>query len=463
MKNRVKHLHFVGIGGVGMSGIAELMHQRGFEVTGSDISQSRVVDHLRALGIRVDTGHSEANVREADVVVRSTAIDSGNPEIIEAGRRGIPVVARAQMLAEAMRGKQGIAVSGTHGKTTTTALISHILIEAGRDPTALVGGWVQRGEGQSGGAVIGEGDWLVTEADESDGSFLHLAPCIAVVTNIDADHLDHYGDMDALEDAFLRFTNDLPFWGAAVLCTDHARVRTLADKIDGRVVRYGIRGDADLLAQGIESREGGMRFMVARDGKRIGAVELPLPGNHNIENALAALGVAFEVGVPFDVAAEALGTFKGVSRRFEFKGSAAGIRVIDDYGHHPIEVRATLEAARAQHNGRIVTIFQPHRFSRTRDCMDEFSEAFGPSDVLIIGDTYAAGESPIEGASAEDLTRAIEAAGQHDVRFVGALGDSVALICNLLRDGDLVITLGAGDVTRIGPQLLEQLTGGTRP
>lgn len=461
MKSRVKHMHFVGIGGVGMSGLAELMHHRGYEVSGSDLSEGRVVDHLRSLGIRIDVGHSETNVAGVDVVIRSTAIDAGNPEIIEAGRRDIPIIPRAQMLAEAMRGKQGIAISGTHGKTTTTALISHILVEAGRDPTSLVGGWVDRGAGQSGGAVIGEGDWLVTEADESDGSFLHLSPCIAVVTNIDADHLDHYGDMEALEDAFLRFASNLPFWGAAVLCTDHARVRTLADKVDGRVVRYGTRVDADLLAREVEPHDSGMRFAVERDGQAAGTVVLPLPGIHNVENALAALAVVLEVGVPFDVAADALAGFRGVARRFELKGTEAGIRVVDDYGHHPIEVSVTLEAARAQHEGRIVTIFQPHRFTRTRDCMEEFSHAFGASDVLIIGDTYAAGESPIEGASAEDLTRAIKAAGHGDVRFVGKLDDNVASsIRALLREGDLVLTLGAGDVTNLGPRLLESLAGG---
>ena len=462
MKNRIKHLHFVGIGGVGMSGIAELMHHRGFEVSGSDLAAGRMIDNLRASGIQVSIGHDAAHLQEADVVVRSTAIDAGNPEIIEAGRRGIPVISRAEMLAEAMRGKQGIAISGTHGKTTTTALVSHILVEAGHDPTALVGGWVQRGAGQSGGAVIGEGDWLVTEADESDGSFLHLHPSISVVTNIDADHLDHYGGMGALEDAFLRFANNLPFWGAAILCTDHARVRTLADKVNGRVVRYGIHSDADLRAQNIQTNELGMQFAVEHEGTAVGSVDLPLPGTHNIENALAAIAVVLEVGVPFEVAAEAIAGFRGVARRFELKGSEAGVRVVDDYGHHPIEVQATLEAARAQHTGRIVTIFQPHRFSRTRDCMSEFSGAFFACDVLIVGDTYAAGEAPIKGASAEDLTAAIQTSGHADARYVGTLSENVEAIGGLLRDGDLVLTLGAGDVTRLGPQLLDFLAGGAR-
>lgn len=456
-------MHFVGIAGVGMSGLAELMHSRGYDVSGCDLAAGRSVDHLAELGIRVQLGHSAEHGRDADVVIHSSAIDPQNPELVAARRRGIPVIARGEMLAEAMRGTQGIAVAGTHGKTTTTALLAHVLSLAGLDPTALVGGWVKRPAGQTGGAIIGRGDWLVTEADESDGSFLRLSPCITVVTNIDADHLEHYGDMQALEDAFLRFARNIPFWGVAVVCTDQPRVRSLSDRIEGRVLRYGLTSDAELVARDVVTDAMGMRFAVERRDLRLGEVQLPLPGRHNVANALAALAVALELGVSFARAAAALASFGGVARRFEVKGSARGVRLIDDYGHHPIEVRATLEAARGIHPGRIVTIFQPHRFTRTRDCMDEFSEAFGSCDVLIVTDTYAAGETPIEGAEASALARAIQKTGHPDVRYVDRLSDIARTLPDSLREGDLVITLGAGDVTRLGPELLERLrTGGPK-
>jgi len=464
VKSQVRHMHFVGIAGVGMSGLAELMHSRGYQVSGSDLSAGRIVDHLNGLGIQLHLGHDAEHGREADVLIYSSAIDSQNPELVEARRRGIPVISRAEMLAEAMRGSQGIAIAGTHGKTTTTALLAHVLSVAGLDPTALVGGWLNRSSGQVGGAIIGHGDWLITEADESDGSFLRLSPCIAVITNIDADHLDHYGDIDALEDAFLRFASNIPFWGVAVVCADHPRVRALSDRIEGRVLRYGLSSDAELVAQEVVSNTrddvDGMHFRVERNGASQGEVQLPLPGKHNVANALAALGVALELGVSFSRAAAALASFKGVQRRFEDKGSARGVRVIDDYGHHPVEVRATLEAARAVHSGRIVTIFQPHRFSRTRDCMNEFSEAFGGCDVLIVTDTYAAGEAPIEGAEAGALARAIQKTGHPDVRYIDQLSDVARTLPDSLREGDLVITLGAGDVTRLGPLLLENLRAG---
>lgn len=464
MKNRVRHMHFVGIAGVGMSGLAELMHSRGYRVSGCDLSAGRIVEHLTGLGIQVHLGHDAEHGRDADVLIYSSAIDSLNAELVEARRRGIPVISRAEMLAEAMRGTQGIAIAGTHGKTTTTALLAHVLGVAGLDPTALVGGWLKRSPGQVGGAIIGHGDWLVTEADESDGSFLRLSPCIVVITNIDADHLDYYGDIEALEDAFHRFASRIPFWGVAVVCTDHPRVRALSDRIEGRVLRYGLTSDAELVARDVvDNALGdavGTRFRVERNGSPQGEVQLPLPGRHNIANALAALGVALELGVSFSTAAAALASFKGVERRFEDKGSARGVRVIDDYGHHPIEVCATLEAARAIHPGRIVTIFQPHRFTRTRDCMNEFSKAFAGCDVLIVTDTYAAGEAPIEGAEASALVRAIQKTGHPDVRYVERLSDVARTLPDSLREGDLVITLGAGDVTRLGPRLLEKLGAG---
>lgn len=453
-------MHFVGIAGVGMSGLAELMNSRGYTVSGSDLAGGRIVDHLTQLGIAVSIGHRAELVHDADVVIHSTAIDAQNAELEEARRRDIPVIRRAEMLAEAMRSKLGIAIAGTHGKTTTTALIAHLLVQAGLDPSALVGGRLRGQPDRIEGAIIGAGDWLVTEADESDGSFLELSPCIAVITNIDADHLDHFGDMENLEAAFLSFARNLPFWGLCVVCSDHPRVRALAQRIPGRVLRYGTGDSAELKAQALSSDAMGMRFRVERGGSQLGEIELPLPGVHNVENALAALGVALEVGVPFADAAAALASFRGVARRFEDKGSACGVRVVDDYGHHPVEVRATLRAARALHPGRIVAIFQPHRFSRTRDCMEDFSTAFAECDVLIVTDTYPAGESPIKGALANDLVRNIQKAGHPDVRYLDHFTDIIETLPASLSSGDLVITLGAGDITQLGPALLEQLRAG---
>ncbi len=460
MKHRIGQIHFVGIAGVGMSGLAELMHSRGFEVSGSDLAGGRIVEHLRGLGVRVELGHAQANANSADLVVVSTAIASDNPEVLAARRNGIPVVHRSQLLAEAMRSTQGIAISGTHGKTTTTALTTHLLSEAGLDPTALVGGSLLGGAQSRGGAIIGRGDWFVTEADESDGSFLRLAPCITVTTNIDADHLDHYGDMETLEQAFFRFASDVPFWGLSIVCNDHPTVRALADRLPGRVLRYGLETGAELLATNLSADASGSRFSVARGGKPLGEATLPLPGAHNVANALAAVAVAMEIGVGFEQIAAALATFRGVARRFEHKGSAAGIRVVDDYGHHPVEVQATLQAARAVHTGRIVTVFQPHRFTRTRDCMGEFGKAFADCDRLVIADTYRAGEAPIAGAEASALARTIEQSGHRDVRFIETLDEIAATLAGELREGDLVITLGAGDVTKLGPMLLERLAGG---
>jgi UDP-N-acetylmuramate--alanine ligase len=449
-----------------MSGLAELMHSRGYEVTGSDLAGGRIVDYLTQLGVTVQIGHNADQVRQADVVIRSTAIPEENPELVEARRLDIPVVRRAEMLAEAMRSMKGIAVAGTHGKTTTTALIAHVLVQAGLDPTALVGGQLQSPSGRTEGAIIGGGDWFVTEADESDGSFLELSPCITVITNIDDDHLDHYGDMQSLEAAFLRFARNLPFWGLCVLCSDHSRVRTLASQVSGRVVKYGTddgtQNNAELRALDVVPDALGMRFGVEQGGVSLGEVRLPLPGTHNVANVLAALAVALEVGVPFAQAAEAIASFRGVARRFEDKGSAGGVRVIDDYGHHPVEVQATLRAARALHAGRIVTLFQPHRFSRTRDCMNEFSGAFTDCDVLIVTDTYAAGESPIEGAAASDLARAIQKAGHPDVRYLDRFADILESLPASLAHGDLVLTLGAGDVTQLGPALLEKLRSASK-
>jgi UDP-N-acetylmuramate--alanine ligase len=450
-----RRIHFVGIAGVGMSGLAELMCARGAAVSGSDLAGGRIVDHLRALGMEIALGHDAANIDKADVVVVSTAIKSDNPEVAAARTKGTPVIHRSELLAEAMNEQRGIAISGTHGKTTTTALVAHLLVRADLDPTALVGGALAGEDGLRSGAVIGTSPWFVTEADESDGSFLRLSPHIAVVTNIDADHLDHYGDMAGLEDAFRRFTASVPEDGLCVICSDHPATRALADRMKGRVVRYGVEPGADLVAR--TSQADG--FEVLRDGTHVGRAVLPLPGAHNIANALAALAVGFELDIDFDVMREALASFRGVARRFERKGEANGVQVVDDYGHHPVEVRATLEAARTSHEGRVVTVFQPHRYTRTRDLLAEFSRAFGDCDMLIIADTYAAGEAPIEGAEASTLAAAIERDGHANVRFIASLDDIADTVAGEVCAGDLVLTLGAGNVTELGPMLLDRLGG----
>ena len=453
MTKAVRHIHFVGIAGVGMSGLAEFMHARGARVSGSDLAGGRIVDHLRELGVEVALGHAAEHVNGTDLVVISTAIQEDNLEVVAARAADIPVIHRSELLAQAMEGQRGIAISGTHGKTTTTALVARLLAAGELDPTALVGGALTDEAGSRSGAVIGSSPWFVTEADESAGSFLRLSPQIAVVTNIDADPLDHYGDMKALENAFFHFASEIPEEGLAVICHDHASTRALADRLKGRVVRYGVTEGADLTAHAL--RNDG--FEVRANGTPLGRVSLPLPGRHNVANALAALAVGLEVGVAFEAMREALASFRGVARRFETKGEAAGIVVVDDYGHHPVEVRATLEAARTLDPRRLVVVFQPHRFTRTRDLMDEFAGAFGRADLLIVADTYAAGEAPIAGAGADSLAKAIAAGSHPGTRFIARLEDIADALSEELQPGDLVLTLGAGDVTKLGPMLLDRL------
>ncbi|MCA9511125.1 MAG: UDP-N-acetylmuramate--L-alanine ligase, partial [Myxococcales bacterium] len=391
MFRRTRRVHFVGIGGIGMCGIAELLHAEGVAVRGSDLQEGPTVARLRSLGIEVAIGHDAAHVGDADVLVYSSAVRASNPELVEAKRRGIPAIRRAEMLAELMRMKQGIAIAGTHGKTTTTSLVAHVLSAAGLDPTAIVGGRVR---GASFGATTrrGAGAWLVAEADESDGSFLRLAPVVAVVTNVEPEHLDHWGDERALRDAFADFANRVPFWGAAIVCLDDPGVRALLPRLERRVTTYGTDPRAHWVASDVRADGYGVRFRVARAGAPQGEAFAPLVGAHNALNALAAIAVADELEVPFAKAAEALTGFGGVERRFEIKGAARGITVVDDYGHHPTEVRATLAAARGVHAGRIVTVFQPHRYSRTRDLFDDFARAFDDADVLVLTAVYGAGE-----------------------------------------------------------------------
>jgi UDP-N-acetylmuramate--alanine ligase len=457
MFRRVRRLHFVGIGGIGMCGLAELLHELGCRVTGSDLRDGPTLARLRSLGVPVCLGHDADHVGEADVVVVSSAVRAGNPEVAEARRRGIPVIPRAELLGAVMRMKDGIAVAGAHGKTTTTSLIAHVLDVAGLDPTAVIGGRVRGTGSDPTGARLGRGDFLVAEADESDGSFLHLSPAIAVITNVEAEHLDHYGSLDALKDAFVAFAERLPFWGLAVVCLDDPGVQSLLPRLTRRRVSYGFSAQADLVATEPEAHHWGMSFRLRQRGDRLGAVQIPLPGRHNVRNALAALAVALELEVPFGVAAEALESFGGVERRFETVGSVGGVRVVDDYGHHPTEIRATLRAARELHAGRLVVVFQPHRYSRTRDLFEDFSVAFHDADLLVVTEIYAAGEDKLPGVEGAALAAAIETRGHRAVRFVPDLERVPAELVPDLRDGDLVITLGAGSVTQLGPRLLAAL------
>ncbi|MBW2241445.1 MAG: UDP-N-acetylmuramate--L-alanine ligase [Deltaproteobacteria bacterium] len=459
MKRRfrgIDRVHFIGIGGVGMCGIAELLHGLGYTISGSDLAEGSTVERLRGLGIHVVTGHAETNVGAADVVVVSSAIRANNPEIAEAARRGIPVIPRAEMLAELMRLQDGIAVAGTHGKTTTTSLIAHVLEHAGLDPTAVVGGRIA-GAGERTGARLGQGAFLVAEADESDGSFLRLAPVIAVITNVEPEHLDHYGTEEALQDAFVQFANRVPFFGVCVVCLDHPGVQELLPRLTRRRSTYGFSPQAEWGAGEPEFHVDGARFEVRHGEQTLGPIDLPLAGRHNVLNALAAIAVAGEAGVSFERTSEALASFPGVERRFETKGEVAGIRVIDDYGHHPTEILATLAAARGVHSGRLVVVFQPHRYSRTRDLFEDFAAAFHEADLVWVTEIYAAGETKLPGIEGESLADAVRARGHRDVRFAADLATLPDRLVPELRAGDWVLTLGAGDITRLGPRLLAAL------
>ncbi len=454
---RIQRIHFVGAGGIGMCGIAELLASQGYRVTGSDLRESANTERLRSLGIAVAIGHDAANVADADVVVYSTAVRADNPELRRAEAAKIPVIGRAEMLAELMREKDGIAVAGSHGKTTTTSLVAHVLDAAGLDPTAVVGGRVLAAGRAPSTTRRGAGALLVAEADESDGSFLRLAPVIAVVTNIDREHLDYHGSYSALQDAFASFCNRVPFWGAAVLCGDHPGVQAILPRLNRRTIRYGTSSQADWIASEIARDAQGLAFSVRHHGRDLGRVRLRLAGHHNALNALAALAVAHEVEVPFRVAADALESFLGIERRFEDKGSAAGIRVIDDYGHHPAEIEATLEAARAIHAGRIVVAFQPHRYTRTRDLWDEFTRCFNRADVLVLTEIYAASEDKLPGVEAALLAEAIRAHGHRAVFFEPDLDAALARLVREARAGDLVVTLGAGSIASLGARLVARL------
>jgi UDP-N-acetylmuramate--alanine ligase len=451
---RYQQVHFVGVGGVGMSGLAEVILTLGYRVSGSDAKRGEALERLERLGAKVFIGHAASHVEGAHVVVYSSAVARDNPELQAARQRGIPVIPRAEMLAELMRVKQGIAIAGTHGKTTTTSMVGAVLAEAGFDPTLVVGGRVIA---LGANARLGQGEFLVAEADESDGSFLKLTPTIAVVTTIDAEHLDYYRDLAQIRETFLSFINTVPFYGAAVLCADQPEILALLPRVEKRVVTYGLGGPADLVAASVRLQELHARFEVLYRGDALGELHLQVPGLHNVANALAATAVGLDLEVPFGVIQRALGAFSGVQRRFQVKGEAGGVLVVDDYGHHPAEIRATLQAARAGFGRRRVVVFQPHRYTRTFHLHADFLTAFDDADVLVITDIYPAGEAPIPGVHARTLVDGILARGDRDVRYLGDKTAVVEFLLRTVRPGDLVLTLGAGDIGGIADQVRERL------
>lgn len=442
-----------------MSGIAEVLCNLGFVVSGSDVKKSKNTDRLEALGIKICEGHAAENVGDAQVVVYSSAVRADNPEVIIAREKGIPVIPRAEMLAELMTLKPySVAIAGTHGKTSTTSMVATLLAHAGLDPTTVVGGVVDT---LGSNAKLGASEWFVTEADESDRSFLMLYPTIAVVTNIDKEHMESYKGMDDVVQCFTDFVNKVPFFGAAVICLDDPNVQLIIPNLKRRRVTYGMTAQADISAHDIRYNESfGSSFTVWRGAEPLGDIELPVPGKHNVYNALAATAVALELEIPFDKIAEAFSGFKNANRRFQFKGDANGITVVDDYGHHPTEILATLAAAKNSAGGRrTVVVFQPHRYTRTQELMDEFALAFNNADVLYVLDIYAASETPIEGITAEVLTDNIRKYGHKNATYIGDVETGAARVVEDLQEGDLVITLGAGSVTRLSDEILERLRG----
>ena len=444
-------IHFVGIGGIGMSGIAEVMRNLGYSVQGSDIAEGYVIEGLRKRGIKVMIGHAAENLGDAAVVVTSTAVRRNNPEVAAALEARIPVVRRAEMLAELMRLKSTVAVAGTHGKTTTTSMIAALLDAGGIDPTVINGGIINS---YGSNARLGASEWMVVEADESDGSFLRLDGTIAVVTNIDPEHLDHYGSFDAIKEAFVEFIENVPFYGAAVLCIDHPEVQAVIPRIrDRRVITYGFSAQADVRGDNVTPVPGGNRFDVAlrqRDGsfRRIEGIELPMPGRHNVQNALAAVGVAVELGCADDVIQTGFAKFTGVKRRFTKVGEVGGAAIIDDYAHHPVEIRAVLSAAREGVKGKVIAVVQPHRFTRLRDLIEDFQTAFNDADVVYAAPVYPAGEQPIAGVDSAALVEGLKARGHRSAQTVSGAEALAQVLAETLEPGDMVVCLGAGDITK---------------
>ena len=445
-------IHFVGIGGIGMSGIAEVMHNLGYTVQGSDIAEGYVVEGLRARGIKVMIGHAAENLGDAAVVVTSTAVKRSNPEVVAALEHRVPVVRRAEMLAELMRLKRTVAVAGTHGKTTTTSMVAALLDAGGVDPTVINGGIINS---YGSNARLGASDWMVVEADESDGSFLRLDGTIAVVTNIDPEHLDHYGSFDAVKEAFVEFIENVPFYGCAVLCIDHPEVQAVIPRVrDRRVVTYGFSAQADVRGENVTPYPGGNKFDVMirqRDGsqRRIAGIDLPMPGRHNVQNALAAVAVASEMGCADEVIQTGFAKFHGVKRRFTKVGEVNGASVIDDYGHHPVEIRAVLAAAReGVQTGRVIAVVQPHRFTRLRDHLEDFESAFNDADMVFAAPVYAAGEQPIEGINSDTMVKGMKARGHRSAQVVAGPEELAQALAEVVEPGDMVVCLGAGDITK---------------
>ena len=454
MLRRIQHVHFVGVGGSGMSGIAEVLLNLGYTVSGSDLKRTPTTDRLASLGVNVFEGHAAENVRGAHVVVTSTAVRPQNPEVAEARRHGIPVIPRAEMLAELMRLKYGVAVAGSHGKTTTTSMVALVLDRGGLDPTVVVGGRL----GVLGsGARLGKGEFLVAEADESDRSFLKLTPTLAVVTNIDREHLDAYRDLADIQEAFLGFVNKVPFYGGAVLCLDDPPVQDILPRVERRVVTYGLTHQASVSARDLELTPTGSHYTATFEGQPLGPVRLTVPGAHNVTNSLAAVAVGLDLDVAFDAIRAGLESFAGVDRRFQVRGERGGVLVIDDYGHHPTEIRVTLEALRRRAGERrTVVLFQPHRFTRTQALWDDFGKAFHQADVLLLTDIYPASEEPIPGVTAEALARAVAERGHRQVVWAGDLQSATERLAAEAREGDVVLTLGAGSVWTAGDELLRR-------
>jgi UDP-N-acetylmuramate--alanine ligase len=450
-RGRVRHIHFVGVGGIGMSGLAEILRTLEFEVSGSDLKPSDITRRLQTLGVAIYEGHRAENVAGVDVVVYSSAISPQNPEIARARALEIPIIPRAEMLAELMRVKYCVTIAGSHGKTTTTSLVATVLRAAGLDPTVVVGGQVNA---LGSNARLGAGDLFVAEADESDGSFLRLTPTIAVVTNIDPEHLDHYGTHDALKEAFVQFLNKTPFYGLGVLCIDHPHVQAILPRVTRRHVTYGISRLGDYRANNPRFEGLTTRFDAFRRGEPLGELMVRMPGAHNVLNALAVLAVADELEIPLDIVRDAIANFHGVQRRFTVVGQPAyakngkqgDVMIVDDYGHHPAEITATLDAAQIAFRRRVIVAFQPHRYSRTHSLFDEFTRAFNKADVLVVTEVYPAGESPIAGATGQALAEAIRAHGHHAVRYVADKKNVTAVLLEMIEPGDLVIALGAGDI-----------------
>ena len=452
-----QRVHFIGIGGIGMSGIAEILLTMGYTVSGSDLRASFVTDRLTALGATIYVGHAAGNASASDVVVTSSAVAKDNPEVVEARARKIPVIPRAEMLAELMRLKYGIAVAGMHGKTTTTSMIAAVLAGGGLDPTVVVGGRV---DAMGSNARLGRSHYLVAEADESDRSFLRLSPVLSVVTNLDREHMEAYRDMADVEDAFVEFMDETPFYGAVTACVDNPALRAILPRVTPRVYTYGESPEADFRLRVLRAAEGcRSTFEVNTRGLVLGPFHLHVPGRHNVLNATAAVAIGVQLGLTPEAIGQGLDTFRGVDRRFQTKGQARGVTVIDDYGHHPTEVRATLQAARECGYGRVLVLFQPHRYTRTRDLMDDFATAFGDADAVQVLDIYAASEAPIEGITGESLADRIRDTGGGRVAYAPSVGEAVMRLAGDAREGDMILTLGAGNVSQAGPMLLEALGG----